>query len=95
MPAVTDIRTVLGKFGPMVYLPTILFSLGDGALLPLIPMIAASHGADLALGALIVSMRVIGQLCGNLPAGWMVTHVGERMTMVVAGAASCLSVIAV
>ncbi|MGN7862151.1 MFS transporter [Microbacterium sp. 22303] len=85
---------VLWKFGPMVYLPTLLFSLGEGAVLPLIPVIAASRGATLASAGLIASALVVGQLCGNIPAGWLVAKVGERVTMVVAGALSLIGVVA-
>lgn len=77
--------TVLRQFGPMVYLPTILFSLGEGAVIPLVPVIAASMGANVAFAALVVSGLVVGQLCGNLPAGWAVGRIGERYTMVIAG----------
>ncbi|WP_307381381.1 MFS transporter [Microbacterium sp. W4I20] len=69
----------------MVYLPTILFSLGEGAVIPLIPILAASMGADVAFAALVASALVVGQLCGNLPAGWAVGRIGERYTMVIAG----------
>lgn len=75
----------------MVYLPTILFSLGEGAVIPLIPVIAASMGADVATAALVASALVVGQLCGNLPAGWAVGRIGERFTMVIAGSAALLS----
>ncbi|HWV49438.1 MAG TPA: MFS transporter [Microbacterium sp.] len=84
--------TVLKQFGPMVYLPTILFSLGEGAVLPLIPVIAANMGADVASAALVASALVVGQLCGNLPAGWAVARIGERYTMVIAGLISMLAV---
>ena len=70
----------------MVYAPTVLFSLGDGAVIPLIPVIATRLGADVSLAALVAAALVIGQLCGNLPAGALVAKVGERFTMVVAGA---------
>lgn len=69
----------------MVYLPTILFALGEGAVIPLIPVLAASMGADVAGAALVASALVVGQLCGNLPAGWAVGRIGERFTMVIAG----------
>ncbi|WP_164234890.1 MFS transporter [Microbacterium hydrocarbonoxydans] len=69
----------------MVYLPTILFSLGEGAVIPLIPVLAASMGADVAFAALVASALVVGQLCGNLPSGWAVARIGERLTMVIAG----------
>jgi MFS family permease len=76
---------VLKKFGPMVYLPTVMCSLGEGAVIPLIPVVASRMGADIALAALISSALVVGQLCGNLPAGWAVSRIGERFTMVIAG----------
>lgn len=72
----------------MVYAPTVLFSLGEGAVIPLIPVIATRLGAEVSLAALVAAALVIGQLCGNLPAGALVAKVGERFTMVVAGALS-------
>lgn len=84
--------SVLKQFGPMVYLPTILFALGEGAVIPLIPVIAANMGADIAAAALVASALVLGQLCGNLPAGWAVARIGERFTMVIAGVISMVAV---
>ncbi|MDR7186450.1 MFS family permease [Microbacterium trichothecenolyticum] len=81
-------RDVLWRFGPMVYGPTVLFALGEGAVIPLIPVIAAQLGADVATAALVASALVVGQLCGNIPAGWAVARVGERLTMVIAGVIS-------
>lgn len=85
--------TVLRQFGPMVYLPTVLFALGEGAVIPLIPVLAAAMGADVAFAALVASALVIGQLCGNLPAGWAVGRIGERFTMVIAGVIAILSAV--
>jgi MFS family permease len=69
----------------MIYGPTVLFALGEGAVIPLIPVIAAQLGANLATAALVASALVVGQLCGNLPAGWAVARFGERLTMASAG----------
>ncbi|MGN8024881.1 MFS transporter [Microbacterium sp. 22242] len=77
----------------MVYLPTLLFSLGEGAVVPLIPVIAAGRGATLASAGLIASALVVGQLCGNIPAGWLVARAGERITMVIAGSVSLIGVV--
>lgn len=77
----------------MVYLPTVLFSLGEGAVIPLIPVIAAQMGADVAFAALVASALVVGQLCGNLPAGWAVARIGERFTMVIAGGVAMLTAV--
>ncbi|WP_363331405.1 MFS transporter, partial [Microbacterium sp. 69-10] len=80
--------SIIRQFGPMVYIPTVLFALGEGAVIPLIPVFATELGADVPLAALVAAMLVVGQLCGNLPAGWLVTKIGERLTMVYAGVAA-------
>ncbi|MFD5216005.1 MFS transporter [Microbacterium sp. NPDC058345] len=75
----------------MVYLPTVLFALGEGAVIPLIPVLATQLGADVPTAALVTSALVVGQLCGNIPAGWAVAKIGERFTMVIAGVVSALA----
>ena len=79
---------VLLQFGPMIYGPTLLYGLGAGALIPLIPIIAAELGADVAVAGLVASALVVGQLFGNIPAGWAVARIGERLTMVIAAVVS-------
>jgi MFS family permease len=76
---------VLVRFAPMIYGPTLLFAVGEGAVIPLIPVIANRLGADVAVAALVAAALVVGQLCGNIPAGWAVARFGERVTMGVAG----------
>jgi MFS family permease len=92
--AVTDRASdILWRFAPMIYGPTVLFALGEGAVVPLIPIIAAQLGADVAGAALIASALVLGQLCGNIPAGWAVARVGERVTMAIAGVVAIAGVL--
>lgn len=90
----TSAREVLWRFGPMIYGPTVLFALGEGAVIPLIPVIAAELGADVATAALVASALVVGQLCGNIPAGRAVARIGERLTMAIAGAIALVGVVA-
>lgn len=82
---------VLRRFGPMVYLPTVLFAIGEGAVIPLIPVLATQLGADVPTAALVASALVVGQLCGNIPAGWAVAKAGERVTMAIAGVISAVA----
>lgn len=86
-------RAMLLRFAPMIYGPTVLFALGEGAVVPLIPVLATNLGADLATAGLVASALVVGQLCGNVPAGWLVMRVGERLTMAAAGTAALLGVL--
>jgi MFS family permease len=77
--------TVLRRFAVMIYGPTTIFALGVGALIPLLPVFAAERGADVGVAALVAGLLVVGQLCGNIPAGVLVPRIGERFTMVAAG----------
>ena len=74
------------------FLPTLLFSIGEGALIPVIPVVATDRGASLALAGLIAAMLMVGELAGDLPAGWLVARTGERNAMI---GAAMLAVIGV
>ena len=65
-----------------VYLPTILFSIGQGAVIPIIPLFARELGSSVAAAALIVALRGIGQLVFDLPAGLAVSKWGDKGAMV-------------
>jgi MFS family permease len=65
-----------------VYLPTILFSIGQGAVIPIIPLFARELGSSIAAAALIVALRGIGQLVFDLPAGLAVSKWGDKGAMV-------------
>ena len=49
--------------------PTFLFSLGQGALLPVLPLVADDLGADLATAGLVSAMLMVGVLVGDIPSG--------------------------
>jgi MFS family permease len=65
-------------------LPTLLFSIGEGAIVPIIPVVADNLGASLAVAALIASMVMLGELFGDIPSGWIVSRIGERTAMIYA-----------
>ena len=65
-----------------VYIPTILFSIGQGAVIPVIPLFARELGSSLAAAALVVAMRGLGQLFFDIPAGVAVSRWGDKGAMV-------------
>ena len=65
-----------------VYVPTILFSIGQGAVIPIIPLFARELGSSVAAAALIVALRGIGQLVFDMPAGIAVSKWGDKGAMV-------------
>jgi MFS family permease len=72
------------------FLPTLLFSIGEGAIIPIIPLVADSLGATIAIAGVIAGALTIGELFGNIPSGWLVSRVGERAAMI---GASLLSIV--
>lgn len=73
-----------------VLLPTLAFSVGEGAIIPIIPIVANNLGAPLAVAGLIAAMLTIGHLIGDIPSGWVISRIGERAAMIYA---SLLSIV--
>ena len=66
------------------YGPTVLVSIGQGAILPLIALSARALEASVGQAAFIVALIGIGQLVGDLPAGSMAARFGEQRALVAA-----------
>ena len=84
------------KFGSVAfsaYLPALLFCIGEGAVIPLVPIIAQQQGASIGVAALIASMLMVGQLIGDLPAGVLVRRIGERWAMIGAAAVAIVGLL--
>lgn len=74
-------------------LPTLLFSTGEGAIVPVIPVIAGNVGATLALAGFVSGMLVLGELLGDIPSGVVISHIGERSAMIAASGLSVLGLL--
>lgn len=73
-------RIAVPAFGP-----SLLFGLGEGAILPIIPLTARDLGASVPMAALVVALISIGSLLNNIPASMITMRWGERWAIVVAG----------
>ena len=72
----------------VAFLPTFIYSIGMGAIVPVVPAIAGGLGADVALAGFIAGALLIGQAIGNLPAAVVVHRIGERRAMIAAALAT-------
>ena len=81
-------RSLFRLTGTTVLLPNLLYGVGQGAIIPIIPLFASQIGASLAAAALAAAMLTMGQLVASLPAGWLVVRVGEKNGMYYAAAAA-------
>ncbi len=71
------------------FVPPALFSIGQGAIAPVVVISATRLGANPAQAALVVAIAGIGQLVADIPAGALAARIGDRRAMVVAGAITC------
>jgi MFS family permease len=65
-----------------VYVPTFLFSTGQGAVLPIIPLLALDLGASVAMAGVVVGMRGLGLMAFDVPGGVAVSRFGDKGVMV-------------
>lgn len=81
-------KIALPAFGP-----SLLFGLGEGAILPVIALSARDLGASVAGAALIVTLIGIGSLLSNIPASIITDKYGERWAIVGAAALSAVAML--
>lgn len=81
----------LKKIALPAFGPTLLFGIGEGAVIPLIPLLARDLGASIATAALLMTLISIGSLLNNVPASLLTARWGERWAMLGAGLWSALA----
>lgn len=75
-------------------IPALIFSIGIGALLPIIAPFAVGQGASLAAAGVVAAMLPVGQIAADLPAGSLTAKIGDRPAMILAGALAAAAFLA-
>jgi len=78
------------KIAVAAFGPALLFGIGDGAILPVVVLLARELGASIPMAALAVTLISIGCVLNNIPASLFTARWGERSAIVVAGLWSAL-----
>ncbi|WP_041684751.1 MFS transporter [Renibacterium salmoninarum] len=81
-------KIALPAFGP-----SLLFGIGEGAILPVIALSARDLGASVAIAALIVTLIGIGSLLSNIPASIITDKYGECWAIVGAAVLSMVAML--
>jgi MFS family permease len=76
----------LRSLAPSVFLPALIYEVGNGAIAPVIAFTALSLGASPAEAGVILTLLGVGQILGNLPSSFLVSRLGDRRAMMVAAA---------
>jgi MFS family permease len=79
-------RIAVSAFGP-----SLLFGIGEGAILPVVTLSARELGASVPLAALAVMLIGLGSLVSNIPASLITMHRGERWAIVAAAVWSAIA----
>lgn len=67
-----------------IYIPSLLFTAAEGALLPILPVTAVALGLDLASAGAVLAAMLIGTLVAEFPSALINTKIGERRSMLLA-----------
>ena len=86
--------TSLRPIAVAAYGPTVLSSIGTGAVLPVLALTARDLGASVGTAAIIVSLLGLGMLVGDLPAGALAARFGERRALLAASVAEAVGMTA-
>lgn len=82
----------LRRLAVPAYGPSLLFGLGEGAILPVIPLSARALGASVPIAALMVMLTYASSLVFNVPASVVTYRLGERKAIVGAAVVGAVAV---
>src|SRR5689334_18442576 len=82
-PQRTD-AALLRAIAPSMFLPALVYEIGQGAIMPVIALTALADGATPGTAAFLLSLLGIGQILGDIPASAVAARIGERAAMLVA-----------
>jgi MFS family permease len=68
------------------YGPSLIGSIGTGAVSPLLALVARDLGASVPVAALLVAVPIIAELLVALPVGVLIDRAGERLALTLGGA---------
>lgn len=77
-----------------IYLPTAIVAIGDGLLVPTLPLFVASFESSLALVGLVLAGEALGMLIGDVPAGWFAGRASPKTAMLVGCAVAMVAALA-
>src|ERR1700712_5753087 len=74
----------LRSIAASVFLPALIFEIGNGAIAPIIALTALAEGASTAVAGFTLALLGVGQVLGDIPAGALADRVGDRRAMMMA-----------
>ncbi len=74
----------LRSIAPSVFLPAMVYEIGNGATAPVIALTALHLGASPSTAGFMLALLGVGQILGDLPASALADRIGDRRAMILA-----------
>ncbi|WP_017935400.1 MFS transporter [Nocardioides sp. Iso805N] len=84
---------VLRRISASALLPALVYEIGNGAIAPIIALVALDAGASTSVAGLMLSLAGIGRVLGDVPAASIVDRLGDRRAMLLAAGITTLALI--
>ncbi|WGL51326.1 MFS transporter [Nocardioides sp. BP30] len=84
---------VLRRIAASALLPAFVYEIGNGAIAPIIALVALGAGASTSVAGLMLSLGGVGRILGDVPAALIVDRVGDRRAMLLAAGVTTLALI--
>lgn len=78
------VGAVLRRIAPSVLVPAFVYEIGNGAIAPIVALVALAEGASASVAGLVLSLLGIGRIVGDVPAAWLADRFGDRRAMLFA-----------
>lgn len=84
----------LRSIAPSVFLPALVFEIGNGAIAPVIALTALDLGASAGTAGFMLALLGIGQILGDVPAARLADRIGDRHAMLLAAGVALVALVA-
>ncbi len=74
----------LRSIAPSVFLPAMVYEIGNGATAPVIALTALHLGASAGTAGFMLALLGVGQILGDIPASALADRIGDRRAMILA-----------
>jgi MFS family permease len=91
---VSDEPITLRSVAPSIFLPALVYEIGNGAIAPVIALTALDLGASSSTAGYTLALLGVGQVLGDVPSSSLTTRLGDRRAMIAAAAVAVVALLA-
>ncbi len=89
-PSAVSLRSI----APSVFLPAMVYEIGNGATAPVIALTALRLGASPSTAGFMLALLGVGQILGDIPASALADRIGDRKAMILAAGLAAVGLVA-